>query len=81
MYFQGSLTVCSVCADAYHAGCHEPRITEKLKNNTKWLCINCQKPEQLQVTEIHPNGNVELFNSTREINGMYTFYRYMHIVS
>ncbi|KAK4875783.1 hypothetical protein RN001_012205 [Aquatica leii] len=51
----GNLTVCSVCADAYHSGCHQPRILEKIRSGGKWLCINCQMPEQLQVTEIHPN--------------------------
>ncbi|KAF2882967.1 hypothetical protein ILUMI_23195 [Ignelater luminosus] len=51
----GYLTICSVCADAYHADCHKPRIVEKIKSGAKWLCINCQMPEQLQVAEIHPN--------------------------
>ncbi|XP_025837285.1 PHD finger protein 10-like isoform X2 [Agrilus planipennis] len=48
----GSLIVCSICADAYHATCHQPRITEKIRNGMKWLCINCQMPEQLAINDI-----------------------------
>ncbi|KAL3269923.1 hypothetical protein HHI36_008980 [Cryptolaemus montrouzieri] len=51
----GSLIVCSVCADAYHAGCHEPHITEKIKNGNKWLCTNCQMPDELEITKIESN--------------------------
>ncbi|KAK9880062.1 hypothetical protein WA026_008576 [Henosepilachna vigintioctopunctata] len=51
----GSLIVCSVCADAYHVTCHEPQITEKFKNGTRWLCINCQMPEELEINKIQSN--------------------------
>lgn len=52
---QGHLTVCSICADAYHSGCHQPRILEKVKSGIKWLCINCQMPEELAVNDIQSN--------------------------
>ncbi|KAJ8938886.1 hypothetical protein NQ318_016090 [Aromia moschata] len=51
----GYLTVCSVCADGYHASCHQPRITEKIRNGQKWLCINCQMPDELKINEIQSN--------------------------
>ncbi|EFA10101.2 hypothetical protein TcasGA2_TC012280 [Tribolium castaneum] len=52
----GYLTVCAVCADAYHAGCHQPRIHEKfIKPPAKWLCINCEMPEELKINEIQSN--------------------------
>uniref|UniRef100_A0A1Y1M3B8 PHD-type domain-containing protein n=1 Tax=Photinus pyralis TaxID=7054 RepID=A0A1Y1M3B8_PHOPY len=51
----GDLVVCSVCADAYHRGCHEPQNIDITQSGNKWLCINCQMPAQLQVAEIHPN--------------------------
>lgn len=50
IYFQGYLAVCSICADAYHMSCHQPKIIDKL--GSKWLCINCQMPEQLAVNDI-----------------------------
>ncbi|KAG5884304.1 hypothetical protein JTB14_006312 [Gonioctena quinquepunctata] len=54
----GNLTVCSVCADGYHVGCHQPRISEKNRNGNKWLCINCQMPDELKINEIQSNiGN------------------------
>lgn len=40
-YFQGILTVCSICSDAYHALCHSPRIPERLKAWDQWECNNC----------------------------------------
>ncbi|KAI4461363.1 polycomb group protein [Holotrichia oblita] len=48
----GYLAVCSICADAYHMGCHQPKIIDKIKLGSKWLCINCQMPEQLAVNDI-----------------------------
>nr|CAI5834723.1 unnamed protein product [Callosobruchus analis] len=54
----GYLTVCSVCADAYHSSCHQPRITEKIRNGQKWLCCNCQMPDELKINQIQSNiGN------------------------
>lgn len=47
-----------MCADGYHASCHQPRIGEKIKNGHKWLCINCQMPDELKINEIQSNiGN------------------------
>ncbi|KAJ8984992.1 hypothetical protein NQ317_016903 [Molorchus minor] len=64
----GYLTVCSVCADGYHASCHQPRITEKIRNGQKWLCINCQMPDELKINEIQSNiGNS--FNQKPTLNG------------
>lgn len=37
----GILTVCSICSDAYHALCHNPRIPERLKAWDQWECNNC----------------------------------------
>ncbi|XP_023935008.1 uncharacterized protein LOC112043713 isoform X1 [Bicyclus anynana] len=37
----GTLTVCSICSDAYHALCHTPRIPERLKAWDQWECNNC----------------------------------------
>lgn len=51
-FLQGFLTVCSVCADAYHAECHQPRINEKLRNGQKWLCSHCSMPDELKMNEI-----------------------------
>ncbi|RZC34820.1 histone acetyltransferase KAT6A [Asbolus verrucosus] len=51
----GFLAVCAVCADAYHAGCHQPRIPDKIKSNMRWLCINCEMPEELKINEIQSN--------------------------
>ncbi|CAH0556071.1 unnamed protein product [Brassicogethes aeneus] len=48
----GYLIVCSVCADAYHGSCHQPAVTEKIKNGQRWLCINCQKPDELIISDI-----------------------------
>ncbi|XP_018579889.1 PHD finger protein 10 isoform X2 [Anoplophora glabripennis] len=63
----GYLTVCSVCADGYHASCHQPRIIEKIKNGQKWLCINCQMPDELKINEIQSNiGN----SFSQKINGI-----------
>ncbi|XP_023011670.1 L(3)mbt interactor in ovarian somatic cells [Leptinotarsa decemlineata] len=54
----GNLTVCSVCADGYHVGCHQPRIPEKNRNGNKWLCINCQMPDELKINQIQSSiGN------------------------
>ncbi|XP_056645491.1 uncharacterized protein LOC130450848 [Diorhabda sublineata] len=53
----GNLTVCSVCADGYHASCHQPRIIEKIRNGQKWLCINCQMPDELKINQIQANVN------------------------
>ena len=44
--------MCSICADAYHLSCHQPKLHEKIKPGTRWLCHNCQMPEQLAVTDI-----------------------------
>lgn len=35
------MTVCSICSDAYHALCHNPRIPERLKAWDQWECNNC----------------------------------------
>ncbi|KAJ3643563.1 hypothetical protein Zmor_026265 [Zophobas morio] len=51
----GYLTVCAVCADAYHAGCHQPRIPDKVKPSMRWLCINCEMPEELKINQIQSN--------------------------
>lgn len=64
-----------MCADAYHAECHKPRIVDKIKSGAKWLCINCQMPEQLQVAEIHPNvSSSDVFTHRLIDEGEY-FYR------
>ncbi|KAF5272217.1 hypothetical protein FQA39_LY01299 [Lamprigera yunnana] len=64
----GNLTVCHLCADAYHSSCHEPRITERIKSGVKWLCTNCQTSEQLNVTEIHPNVSTSDIFTHREMD-------------
>lgn len=47
-----------MCADGYHATCHHPRIPEKMRNGQKWLCINCQMPDELKLNAIQSNiGN------------------------
>lgn len=51
----GNLIVCSVCADGYHAGCHQPRITEKIKNGQRWLCVNCQVTDEMKINDIQSN--------------------------
>ncbi|XP_045473865.1 uncharacterized protein LOC123680144 [Harmonia axyridis] len=51
----GALIVCYVCADAYHASCHQPHISDKVKNGNKWLCFNCQLPEELEISKIQSN--------------------------
>lgn len=51
----GNLIVCSVCADGYHAGCHQPRITEKIKNGQRWLCVNCQVTDEMKLNDIQSN--------------------------
>lgn len=33
--------MCSICSDAYHALCHNPRIPERLKAWDQWECNNC----------------------------------------
>ncbi|CAG9863567.1 unnamed protein product [Phyllotreta striolata] len=53
----GNLIVCSVCADGYHASCHQPRITEKIRNGQKWLCTNCHMPDELKINAIQSNIN------------------------
>ncbi|XP_044260731.1 uncharacterized protein LOC123008783 [Tribolium madens] len=63
----GNLTVCAVCADAYHAGCHQPRIHEKFKPPAKWLCINCEMPEELKINEIQ--SNISSSFTSKLING------------
>lgn len=35
--------MCSVCADAYHALCHTPRIPEGKKAWDQWECHNCEE--------------------------------------
>nr|CAH7755326.1 unnamed protein product [Callosobruchus chinensis]CAH7756301.1 unnamed protein product [Callosobruchus chinensis] len=69
----GYLTVCSVCADAYHSSCHQPRITEKIRNGQKWLCCNCQMPDELKINQIQSNiGNTfshkNLINNSHKSN-------------
>ncbi|XP_050310473.1 uncharacterized protein LOC126746321 [Anthonomus grandis grandis] len=49
----GNLIVCSVCADGYHPGCHQPRVTEKIKNGQRWLCFNCQVTDKMKPKDIH----------------------------
>ncbi|KRT84808.1 PHD finger motif containing protein [Oryctes borbonicus] len=62
----GYLAVCSICADAYHLGCHQPKIIEKIKPGSRWLCINCQMPEQLVVNDIQLGfGNVDTLPKER----------------
>ncbi|KAJ8918794.1 hypothetical protein NQ315_011078 [Exocentrus adspersus] len=62
----GYLTVCSVCVEAYHASCHQPRITEKIKPGQKWLCYNCQMPDELKINEIQSNiGNTFTMKSMK----------------
>lgn len=51
----GNLTICSVCADAYHATCHSPAIPEKFRSSTKWVCQNCHMPEELEINKIQSN--------------------------
>ncbi|KAL1498239.1 hypothetical protein ABEB36_009070 [Hypothenemus hampei] len=51
----GNLIVCSVCADGYHATCHQPRIPDKIKNAQRWLCVNCQVTDQMKPNEIQSN--------------------------
>ncbi|CAG9834986.1 unnamed protein product [Diabrotica balteata] len=64
----GSLTVCSVCADGYHAGCHQPRIVEKLSKGQKWSCTNCQMPDELKINQIQSNVNSFSRKSASEYN-------------
>ncbi|VEN44266.1 unnamed protein product [Callosobruchus maculatus] len=69
----GYLTVCSVCADAYHSSCHQPRITEKIRNGQKWLCCNCMMPDELKINQIQSNiGNTfshkSLINNSHKSN-------------
>lgn len=53
--------------------CHQPRITEKVKNIPKWLCINCQMPEQLAISDIQLSfGRVD---TTHKLNGTITVSR------
>lgn len=49
---QGYLVVCDLCGDPYHAACHQPHITEKLPQSSKWMCMNCQTPVELKVNQI-----------------------------
>ncbi|GLV44462.1 uncharacterized protein CBL_10266 [Carabus blaptoides fortunei] len=53
----GALTVCSICADAYHSHCHEPKILEKSKGAFKWVCSNCQMEPLL--TDIKPKMEIK----------------------
>ncbi|XP_022905057.1 sterile alpha motif domain-containing protein 1 isoform X2 [Onthophagus taurus] len=48
----GYLAVCSICADSYHMSCHQPQLTERIKPGTKWLCVNCQLTEQLEMKDV-----------------------------
>ncbi|CAH1122678.1 unnamed protein product [Ceutorhynchus assimilis] len=50
-----NLIVCAVCADAYHATCHQPEITEKLEKGQKWLCNNCQATEEMRPDAVQAN--------------------------
>lgn len=72
--FQGCLTICAVCADAYHSGCHEPRIPEKTKPPTRWLCINCEMPEELKINEIQSNMSNSFSQKLTNGNGNRDFY-------
>lgn len=59
--------MCSICADAYHTRCHQPRIVDKLKNGSKWLCLHCQMPEQLAINDIQLGfGNID---TRHKLNG------------
>lgn len=51
----GNLIVCNVCADGYHATCHQPRILEKIKNGQRWLCSNCQVSDDIKLNDIQSN--------------------------
>lgn len=62
----GTLYVCAICADAYHVSCHDPKIMEKSKTGTKWLCHNCQMPEQLTVDNIQLGYNMEASKMNHE---------------
>lgn len=55
---QGVLTVCSICSDAYHALCHSPRISERLKGWDQWECSNCleTRPSIDKPTTVIPNS-------------------------
>ncbi|XP_044754946.1 uncharacterized protein LOC123313907 isoform X2 [Coccinella septempunctata] len=68
----GALIVCYVCADAYHAGCHQPRIPDKVKNGSKWLCFNCQLPEELEISKIQSNMSFTCKNSTINNDEVYS---------
>jgi hypothetical protein len=70
----GCLTICAVCADAYHSGCHEPRIPEKTKPPTRWLCINCEMPEELKINEIQSNMSNSFSQKLTNGNGNRDFY-------
>lgn len=50
----GALTVCSVCADAYHVHCHKPSITEKSRGVFHWVCSNCQVETLIPSENIAP---------------------------
>lgn len=56
--FQGTLTVCSICSDAYHALCHTPRIPERHKAWDQWECNNCveSRPTVVGSPAIIPNS-------------------------
>ncbi|XP_066145937.1 sterile alpha motif domain-containing protein 1 [Euwallacea fornicatus] len=51
----GNLIVCSVCADGYHASCHQPRITDKIRDGQRWLCVNCHVTDELKLNDIQSN--------------------------
>ncbi|XP_060528253.1 uncharacterized protein LOC132703150 [Cylas formicarius] len=61
----GTLTVCSVCADAYHAGCHQPRIGDKAGKGHKWLCVNCQRPDELKINAIQSSIGDAAFDAVK----------------
>lgn len=56
-FLQGRLTVCSVCTDAYHAKCHQPRIREKITSSSQWICVNCKTPGKVALEKIRSNIN------------------------
>lgn len=60
LFMQGSLAVCSVCADAYHKVCHEPKLTNKIMSESiDWKCKNCSRFD-MTVTDLQLGfGKVE----------------------